>query len=59
VDTKGWQQEPRKWHVFREQRGPLAILRKDDLDELFQLPTAATVLSTILATARTQGNTAR
>ena len=51
VDVKGWQQEPRKWGAFRAQRGPLAILRKEDLDELFLLPTAAGVLAAIRAKA--------
>jgi hypothetical protein len=51
VDVKGWQQEPRKWAAFREQRGPLAILRKEDLDELFLLPTAAGVLAAIKSKA--------
>ncbi len=55
VDTKGWQQEPRKWQAFREQRGLLAILRKEDLDELFLLPTAAGVLAAIRAKAEEQG----
>jgi hypothetical protein len=56
VDTKGWQQEPRKWSAFREQRGPLAILRREDLDELFLLPTAIQVLGAIKDRAEKQGS---
>lgn len=55
VDTKGWQKTPAKWQAFREQRGPLAILRKKDLDELFLLPTTAQVLAAIRAKATEQG----
>jgi DNA invertase Pin-like site-specific DNA recombinase len=54
IDTKGWKEAPQKWRAFREQRGPLAILRKEDLDELFLLPTAAGVLAAIKAKAAEQ-----
>lgn len=51
IDTKGWKEAPAKWAAFREQRGLLAILRKEDLDELFLLPTGAAVLASIKAKA--------
>ena len=54
IDTKGWKSTPQKWQAFREQRGHLAILRKEDLDELFLLPTAAQVLAVIKAKAAEQ-----
>lgn len=54
VDTKGWQQDPLKWAAFREQRGLLAILRKEDLDRLFLLPAAPAVLSAIKEIAMEQ-----
>jgi DNA invertase Pin-like site-specific DNA recombinase len=57
IDTKGWKDATQKWQAFREQRGPLAILRKEDLDELFLLPTAAQVLAAIKAKATEQETT--
>lgn len=47
VDTKGWQQAPEKWSSFRAQRGLLAILRKEDLDQLFLIPRSTYVLQAI------------
>lgn len=56
IDTKGWKEAPAKWQAFREQRGLLAILRKEDLDELFLLPSAAGVLAAIKAKAIEQAS---
>lgn len=54
VDTKGLVRNDHGWMPFREERGLLAIVDRNDLDRLFQLPTKTRVLNAILHLAQSQ-----